>query len=126
MGQIFGGNGLGHVLAAAVVTLLVRLFSCPGPVLSPENENEDHGVEEEMDVDGGEAPDSGKFLPVTIRWSNITCSLSEKSSESVSSRCFILLLPLNRLPLSFVIGLKSCFVATMCLEGKFDFGSLFY
>ncbi|CAL5383123.1 unnamed protein product [Camellia sinensis] len=31
---------------------------------------------------GGDAPVSGKLSPVTIRWSNITCSLSDKSSKA--------------------------------------------
>lgn len=104
--QMFGGNGLGHILAAAAVTLLVRLFSGPGPVLSPENENEDHGDEEERDVNGGEAPVPGKVLPVTIRWSNVTCSLFDKSSQPVSSRRFVvvvvLLLLVHRFPVSFL------------------------
>ncbi|THF98256.1 hypothetical protein TEA_018355 [Camellia sinensis var. sinensis] len=37
---------------------------------------------------GGDAPVSGKLSPVTIRWSNITCSLSDKSSKAVSVSLF--------------------------------------
>ncbi|KAI9087121.1 hypothetical protein K1719_030956 [Acacia pycnantha] len=83
--QMFGGNGLGHVIAVAAVTLLVRLFFCPAPAaLLPENENDDPSNKEEKDADdGGKASVSGKVSPVTVRWSNITCSLSCKSSEPV-------------------------------------------
>ncbi|KAF7827702.1 ABC transporter G family member 7 [Senna tora] len=83
-----GGNGLGQVLTAVAVTLLVRLFSGPGPVLLPESENDYSGDEEKGVDDGdgegeGEGPVSGRVFPVTIRWSNIACSLSDKSSKSV-------------------------------------------
>ncbi|KAF7808788.1 ABC transporter G family member 7 [Senna tora] len=82
-GQMFRGNGVGHILAAAAFTLLVRLFSGPGAVLLPESENEDYSDEEEMDAEDGEDPVTGKVFPVTIRWSNINCSSSDKSSDSV-------------------------------------------
>ncbi|KAK4263898.1 hypothetical protein QN277_029253 [Acacia crassicarpa] len=79
-----GGNSLGQVLAAVAVTVLVRLFSGPGPVLPPEAENEDHGDgEEKDDADESGGPVSGKVFPVSIRWRNISCSLSDKSSKSV-------------------------------------------
>ncbi|KAI9088636.1 hypothetical protein K1719_029750 [Acacia pycnantha] len=79
-----GGNSLGQVLAAVAVTVLVRLFSGPGPVLPPEAENEDHGDgEEKDDADESEGPVSGKVFPVSIRWRNISCSLFDKSSKSV-------------------------------------------
>ncbi|CAL5382179.1 unnamed protein product [Camellia sinensis] len=35
---------------------------------------------------GGDAPVSGKLSPVTIRWSNITCSFSDKSSKAGETR----------------------------------------
>ncbi|KAE9618703.1 putative sulfate-transporting ATPase [Lupinus albus] len=76
-----GGNGLGQVLAAVAVSFLVRLFTAPGPALLPENDN--NGDVPENDSHEGEAPPSGKVTPVTIRWSNINCSLSEKSSNVV-------------------------------------------
>ncbi|CAK7326699.1 unnamed protein product [Dovyalis caffra] len=81
-GQIasFGGNGVGQVLAAAAVALLLRLFSGPGPALIPEDEFPD---DERNDAAGDDFPDTGKVVPVTIRWSNITCSLSDKSSKSL-------------------------------------------
>ncbi|KAJ9140845.1 hypothetical protein P3X46_031442 [Hevea brasiliensis] len=80
----FGGNCFGQVLAAAAVTLLLRFFSGPGPALLPEDEFSD---DEKNDVSGDdktrEASVDGKVVPVTIRWSNITCSLSDKSSKQV-------------------------------------------
>ena len=79
-----GGNGVGQVLAAVAAALLFRLFSGPGPAMLPENEAEDDGDEIAGDGEGGEAPISGKVFPVTILWRNITCSLSDKSSKSVS------------------------------------------
>ena len=79
----FGGNGVGQILAAMAAALLLRLFSGPGPALLPENEN---GEENDDDsVTGDDAPpSSGKVFPVTITWRNITCSLSDKHSKSVS------------------------------------------
>ncbi|KAG5153074.1 hypothetical protein JHK84_029546 [Glycine max] len=76
----FGGSGLGQVVIAVAVSFLVRVFSAPGPALSPENEADDVP---ENDSDDAEAPTSGKVTPVTIQWRNINCSLSDKSSKSV-------------------------------------------
>nr|AIU41647.1 ABC transporter family protein [Hevea brasiliensis] len=86
VGQVvkFGGNGFGQVLAAAAVAILVRLFSGPGPALLPEDEfadDERNGVP--GDDKAGEASVNGKVVPVTIRWNNITCSFSDKSSKQV-------------------------------------------
>lgn len=124
---MFGGNGLGHVIAAAAVTLLVRLFTLPSPAgLLPENEGDDPRDKEDKDADGGKAPVSGKVPPVTVRWSNITCSISRKSSEPVSSRGLI---PFH---IQFIIFryrpglLESCSFAKNCLDVKFDFGFLSY
>ncbi|KAG5005279.1 hypothetical protein GYH30_029214 [Glycine max] len=75
----FGGSGLGQVVIAVAVSFLVRVFSAPGPALSPENEADDVP---ENDSDDAEAPTSGKVTPVTIQWRNINCSLSDKSSKS--------------------------------------------
>ncbi|OIV91097.1 hypothetical protein TanjilG_30319 [Lupinus angustifolius] len=77
----FGGNGVGQVLAAVAVSFLVRLFTAPGPALLPENDNNDD--EPETDSHDDEAHNSGKVTPVTIRWNNINCSLSDKSSNVV-------------------------------------------
>ncbi|KAJ4709788.1 ABC transporter G family member protein [Melia azedarach] len=82
-----GGNGVGQVLAAVAVTLLLRLFSGPGPALVPDEDSAyDDDCEKSDDAgdsDSGETPVDGKVVPVTIRWQNITCSLSDKSSKSV-------------------------------------------
>lgn len=75
-----GGKGVGQILAAVAAALLLRLFSGPGPALSPEDESDGGGDEE---IENGEDKATGKVSPVTIRWSNITCSLSDKSSQAV-------------------------------------------
>ncbi|KAA8529081.1 hypothetical protein F0562_033431 [Nyssa sinensis] len=79
----FGGKGVGRILAAVATAVLLRLFSAPGLPRLPENEAEDDTDGAEGEFDGGEARVAGKVFPVTIRWSNITCSLSDKSSKSV-------------------------------------------
>ncbi|KAM3328534.1 ABC transporter G family member 7 isoform X1 [Capsicum galapagoense] len=74
-----GGGGVGQLLAAVAAALLLRLFSSPGPVILPENEDVSGD-----DGENDEAPVTGKSVaPVTIKWSNITCSLSDKSSNTV-------------------------------------------
>ncbi|XP_059316814.1 ABC transporter G family member 7 isoform X1 [Lycium ferocissimum] len=72
-----GGGGVGQLLAAVAAALLLRLFSSPGPVILPENEDE-------RESENDETPVTGKVVtPVTIKWTNITCSLSDKSSNTV-------------------------------------------
>lgn len=78
-----GGNGVGQIVAAMAAALLLRLFSGPGPALSPENENGEEIGEESVSGDDAPLP-AGKVFPVTITWKNITCSLSDKRSKSVS------------------------------------------
>lgn len=89
VGQVvagIGGNGLGQILAAVATALLFRLFSGPGPAISPEAEQEDLDDDDfARDSESGDSTADGKVFPVTIRWRNITCSLSDKSSKSVSS-----------------------------------------
>lgn len=86
----FGGSGLGQALAAVAAVLLLRLFSGPGPALLPDTELTDHDDDgDDVIEDKGETPVGGNVIPVTIRWRNITCSLSDKSSKSVSL-CFLL------------------------------------
>lgn len=81
----FGGSGLGQALAAVAAVILLRLFSGPGPALLPDTELTDHDDDaDEVIEDKGETPVGGNVIPVTIRWRNITCSLSDKSSKSVS------------------------------------------
>ncbi|KAK4484181.1 hypothetical protein RD792_011402 [Penstemon davidsonii] len=70
-------GGLGQLLAAVSAALLLRLFSAPGPALLPEPEPEDEETNGDVSV-------KGKVSPVTIKWTNINCSLSDKSSKSVS------------------------------------------
>ncbi|KAL1556580.1 ABC transporter G member 7 [Salvia divinorum] len=66
-----GGGGVGQLLAAVAAALLLRLFSGPGPVLLSDDEE-------------GQVPAAElKVAPVTIKWSNINCSLSDKSSKLV-------------------------------------------
>lgn len=77
-----GGNGVGSLLAAVAAAMLVRIFSGPGIALLPENDAEDDFSDTEgAGDDSSSSP--GKVRPVTIRWRNITCSLSDKSSKSV-------------------------------------------
>lgn len=86
-----GGNGVGQVLVAVAAAFLVRFISGPEPALPPEHEIElEDGEKEDGDVqvDEEEAPASGKVTPVTIRWRNISCSLSDKSAKSVSFLLF--------------------------------------
>lgn len=84
VGQVvagLGSSGLGKALAAVAAAFLFRLLSGPGPALPPESYADDDNAEEQNDVERG---DSGKVTPVTIRWRNVTCSLSDKSSKSVT------------------------------------------
>ncbi|KAM0983479.1 hypothetical protein FF1_011079 [Malus domestica] len=84
MGQMIlgiGGSGLGQALAAVAAALLLRLISGPGPALSPEADADDDYTD--VIDDEAETPDVGKVVPVTIRWRNINCSLSDKSSTAV-------------------------------------------
>ncbi|XP_057961820.1 ABC transporter G family member 7 [Malania oleifera] len=85
VGQIvnFGGNGLGQLLAAVAAAVLLRLFSGPGPALLPDNEADDDNDGAAGDGDGNGTQAAGKVAPVTIKWRNINCSLSERSSKSV-------------------------------------------
>lgn len=83
-----GGGGVGQLLVAVGAALLLRLFSSPGPELLPEYEFDDD-QEHNGDAEGDDAPVTGKVPPVTIKWTNITCSLSNKASKSVISCTFV-------------------------------------
>lgn len=85
---VIGGKGVGQALAAVAAALLIRLFSGPGPSMLLEDEDgevDDPTKDENEDDDGG--IEQGRVYPVTIRWRNITCSLSDKSSKTVSLNC---------------------------------------
>ncbi|KAL0920006.1 hypothetical protein M5K25_009104 [Dendrobium thyrsiflorum] len=71
----FDGRVLGRILAAAAAAFFFRLITGPGPALLPEEEPEDAGDEEAQS-------DSGKVVPVTIRWSGITCCLLDKRGKT--------------------------------------------
>ncbi|XP_016509281.2 ABC transporter G family member 7 isoform X1 [Nicotiana tabacum] len=78
------GGGVGQLLAAVAAALLLRFFSSPGPALLPENEAlPDDDNEKKSENGEAPAPITGKVAPVTIKWTNITCSLSDKSSKTV-------------------------------------------
>ncbi|PIA63632.1 hypothetical protein AQUCO_00201164v1 [Aquilegia coerulea] len=81
VGEIIGkpGNGMGQILVAVAVAFFFRLITGPGPSLLPEPEEQHTGEEEDESV----APTTGKPVPVTIQWKNITCSLSDKSGKTV-------------------------------------------
>lgn len=81
MAILGGKGGVGQILAAVAAALLLRLFSGPGPALSPEDESDGGG---DGEFENGEDKSPGNVSPVTIKWSNITCSLSDKSSQAVS------------------------------------------
>uniref|UniRef100_A0A7N0V9B0 ABC transporter domain-containing protein n=1 Tax=Kalanchoe fedtschenkoi TaxID=63787 RepID=A0A7N0V9B0_KALFE len=82
-----GGKGVGQALAAIAAAFLLRLVSRTGPALPPENEDDDGEDERIIDGEVDEHGDDGRekriVSPVTIRWRNITCSLSDKSSNTV-------------------------------------------
>ncbi|WJX21254.1 ABC transporter G member 7, variant 2 [Trifolium repens] len=79
-----GSNGLGQVVVAVAFSFLVRIFSAPGPALLPENDDDiDDDVPNNDSPDGETPTPTGKVTPVTIRWNNINCSISDKSSNSV-------------------------------------------
>ncbi|XP_058091563.1 ABC transporter G family member 7 [Magnolia sinica] len=81
----FGGKGVGQMLVAIAAAFLIRIISGPGPAQLPEIEPEydDSADESAGKSDADEAPYTGKVFPVTIRWTNITCSLLDKSGKTV-------------------------------------------
>ncbi|KAF3796883.1 ABC transporter G family member 7 [Nymphaea thermarum] len=73
-------QGVGQLLAAVAAAFVVRIITASPRELPPEVE------EAEVDDEGSEEeppPPAGKVVPVSLRWSNITCSLSEKSGRLV-------------------------------------------
>ncbi|CAN4124925.1 unnamed protein product [Withania somnifera] len=77
------GGGVGQLLAAVAAALLLRFFSAPGPAIFPEKEDVPDDDNSERGSENGETAVTGKVLPVTIKWTNITCSLKDKSSNTV-------------------------------------------
>ncbi|KOM31407.1 hypothetical protein LR48_Vigan01g096200 [Vigna angularis] len=77
----FAGSGFDKVAIALTVSFLIHVFSAPSPALSLDN---DHDDTQENGSNDAEAPPAGKVTPVTIRWRNINCCLSDKSSKNVS------------------------------------------
>ncbi|KAJ0962755.1 hypothetical protein J5N97_027877 [Dioscorea zingiberensis] len=75
-----GGNGLGRMLAALAAALFIRAITGPGPALLPPDDDPESGS---ADIDDDEESSSGEVSPVTIRWSRITCFLSDKRGKSV-------------------------------------------
>lgn len=75
----FAGNGVGKIIVAVAAAFFVRLFSGPGPALLPEETD----INEDNYEDSDESPLDGNVFPVTIRWSNITCSLSDNKAKSI-------------------------------------------
>lgn len=90
------GGGVGQVLVAVAAALLFRLFTAPGPQLLPEYDADyaEDNDDDERNGDAGkeDAPVTGKVPPVHIKWTNITCSLSDKSKKSVISSFLRLIL----------------------------------
>lgn len=87
VGQVvagLGSSGLGKAVAAVAAAFLFRLFSGPGPALPPESYADDFDDGNAEEQNDGERGDSRKVTPVTIRWRNVTCSLSDKSSKLVT------------------------------------------
>ncbi|OVA08139.1 ABC transporter-like [Macleaya cordata] len=85
---VAGGNGVGQILAAIAAALLLRLMSGPGPALllaeEEEEEENDKADDDGKDEEGeAEVTSAGKVVPMTIRWSSIACSLSDKSGKTV-------------------------------------------
>ncbi|KAH9621616.1 hypothetical protein KSS87_011725 [Heliosperma pusillum] len=73
-----GGNGVAQLLVTAAAALIVRFMSRPAPDKHFDDENsvnDDDGFED--------STADGNVFPVTIRWSNITCSLSNIKTNSV-------------------------------------------
>lgn len=85
MVSTIAGNNAGQILVAIAAAFFVRLLSGAGPAILPEDEFDDetNGYGQDSDDNDDEIPVTGKIFPVTIRWSNITCSLSDKKSKSV-------------------------------------------
>lgn len=87
--KVAAGSGLGQVLGALVAAFFLRLVTGPGPELLVAPVEEEEGEDAQSKSEDPEAPagaaSAGGLTPVTIRWSNITCTLSDKRGKVVSS-----------------------------------------
>ena len=97
--KIAAGSGLGQLVGALLAAFFLRLVTGPGPELlaSPgEDETEDSDSHK-----GGVA--KSDVAPVTIRWSNISCTLSDKRGKLVSERFLLSFI--------FILLIYSCLVS---------------
>lgn len=85
-----GGPGPSRRAAA----LLLCLFSGSGTEFPPETDADDDKDNDAIDHKA-ETPGVGKVIPVTIRWRNINCSLSDKSSTAVSFHLLVMTCPVT-------------------------------
>ncbi|KAJ6819849.1 ABC transporter G family member 7 [Iris pallida] len=76
----FDGRGLGRLLVALAAAFFVRAITGVGPALAPPEEEEDEGL---APAENSDEESPVKVAPVTIRWSRITCSLSDKRGNTV-------------------------------------------
>lgn len=117
----FGGSGLGQAIAAVAAAFLLRLLTGPGPALLPETETEEDGSYDQAEDGDDDTSVAGEFIPVTIRWRNITCSLSENSSKSVIFPNFFLISFFPSLGFLFFF---TCLVAEKMYDWVFIFSSV--
>ncbi|XXG74246.1 hypothetical protein AAC387_Pa07g3015 [Persea americana] len=79
MGVGFGGKGVAQMLAAIAAAFFLRIISAPGPTILPEDDPDDPAGTSDTD----ESPATGNVPRVTLSWTNITCSLLDKSGKTV-------------------------------------------
>ncbi|RZR77621.1 hypothetical protein BHM03_00002733 [Ensete ventricosum] len=107
----FDGRGLGRILAALAAAFFFRAISGAGPALPlPGEEEDDEGQQPAGDE---EAPVSAEVLPVTIRWSDITCTLSDKRGRRVS-----IYGPLKPSPYPYLVTLTRFLLSNVSGEAK--------
>ncbi|CAA7402165.1 unnamed protein product [Spirodela intermedia] len=84
--KVAAGSGLGQVLGGLVAAFILRLVTGPGPEMlaAPVEEEGEEAQSTSEDPEAPAGPGSaGGVPPVTIRWSNITCTLSDKRGKVV-------------------------------------------
>lgn len=80
----FDGKGLGRLLAALAAAFFFRAISGAGPALPPPEDEYDDEEEQRASAGDDDTPETESVLPVTIRWSGITCTLFAKRGGRVS------------------------------------------